>query len=92
MIQSSDPEAKIYIDGSFKAKGQYAYTDTKIVGSTTSIRLQKSGCEPVTYTLTRSEVFDPGACAGGIFTLVPFLWIMKYNPEHTYEYVCNPTK
>jgi hypothetical protein len=26
-----------------------------------------------------------GAIIGGIFVFVPFLWVMKYNPTHTYE-------
>ncbi len=28
-------------------------------------------------------------CAGGVFVLVPFLWIQKYKAEHVYEYECN---
>jgi len=92
LIRSNDPEAKIYVDGEFKGKGQFTYTDTKIVGSSTAIRLQKDGCEPMSFTMTRSEEFDAGACAGGVFVLVPFLWVMKYKPEHTYEFVCTKTK
>ncbi len=92
LIKATDPDAKIYIDGEYKGKGQYQHTDTKIVGSSTSIRLQKDGCEPQTFTMTRSEEFDAGACAGGVFVLVPFLWIQKYKPEHTYEYTCEKRK
>lgn len=92
LIRSSDPEAKIYVDGEYKGKGQYTHTDTKIVGSTTPIRLQKEGCEPMSFNLTRSEEFDVGACAGGVFVLAPFLWIMKYKPEHTYEFQCEKKK
>ena len=91
-VTSSDPDAKIYIDGNYMGKGSVTYSDTKIVGSTTSIRMEKPGCEPMYYTLSRSESFDVGACAGGVFVLVPFLWIMKYNPQHTYAYECEKTK
>lgn len=87
-IMSTDKDAKIYIDGEFKGKGTVTHTDTKIVGSTTSVRMAKEGCESQFYTFSRNEEFDAGACAGGVFLLVPFLWIQKYKPVHTYEYTC----
>lgn len=92
LIRSTDADAKIYVDGEFKGKGQYTYSDTKIVGSTTSVRLEKEGCDPMSFSFSRSEEFDAGACAGGVFVLFPFLWVMKYKPERTYEYVCNKRK
>lgn len=87
-IRSTDPEAKIYVDGEYKGKGTVTHTDTKTVGSSTSVRLEKPGCEQRNYTFTRNEEFDAGACAGGVFVLVPFLWIQKYKPEHVYEFEC----
>ena len=92
LIRSSDAAAKIFADGEFKGRGTAAYTDTKIVGSSTSIKIEKDGCEPVFYNISRNEEFDAGACAGGVFVLVPFLWIMRYKPEHFYEYRCTPLK
>jgi len=92
MIRSTDPEAKIYVDGEFKGKGNVTHTDTKIIGSTTSVRLEKEGCEPAFFTFSRNEEFDAGACAGGVFVLVPFLWVQKYKAERTYEYVCTKRK
>ena len=88
LIRSTDPQAKIYVDGEFKGTGAATHTDTKTVGSSTSVRMEKPGCEPQYYNFTRNEEFDAGACAGGVFTLVPFLWIQKYKPEHNYEYNC----
>lgn len=35
--------------------------------------------------LVRNERADAGAIVGGVFLLFPFLWTMKYDPEHTYE-------
>lgn len=87
-IRSSDPDAKIYVDGEYKGKGAVTYTDTKTVGSTTFVRIEKAGCEPRNYNFSRNEEFDVGACIGGVFVLVPFLWIQKYKPEHSYEYTC----
>ncbi len=91
-IRATDPEAKVYIDGEYKGKGTVTHTDTKIVGSSTSVRLEKEGCEPMHYNFSRNEEFDAGACAGGVFVLVPFLWIQKYRPEHNFEYSCTKRK
>lgn len=91
LIRSTDSQAKIYIDGEFKGTGAATHTDTKIVGSTNSVRIERPGCEPAFYTFSRNEEFDAGACAGGVFVLVPFLWIQKYKPERTYEYNCVST-
>ncbi|MGE0762180.1 MAG: PEGA domain-containing protein [Bdellovibrionales bacterium] len=91
-IRSSDPEAKIYIDGEMKGRGMVTHTDTKTVGSSTQVRIEKDGCEPMHYSFSRNEEFDVGACAGGVFVLVPFLWIQKYKPEHNYEYTCTKKK
>lgn len=88
LIRVTDPQAKIYIDDYLAGTGSATHSDTKIVGSVTSVRLEKSGCEPAYYTFSRSEEFDAGACAGGLLTLVPFLWIQKYKAERTYEYNC----
>jgi hypothetical protein len=87
-IRSTDPAAKIYVDGEYVGKGTVSHTDTKIIGSTTMVRLEKPGCEPRTFNFARNEEFDAGACAGGVFVLVPFLWIQKYKPEHVYEFDC----
>ncbi len=85
MIQSSPSSAKIYIDGQPSGTTPYTYSDTKIVGSVTTVRLEKEGYEQLNTTFSRSEQADVGAIIGGIFVLFPFLWTMKYNPTHTYE-------
>ena len=90
LIRSTDSNAKIYVDGELKGTGTATHTDTKIIGSTTSVRLEKAGCEPQFFNFSRNEEFDAGACAGGVFVLVPFLWVQKYKPERTYEYNCTP--
>ena len=88
LISSNDKDAKIYVDGMYMGKGQYTYTDTKIVGSVTTVTFKKDGCEDYTTLFARNEEFDAGACAGGVFTLIPFLWIERYRPVHTYEFEC----
>ena len=58
------------------------------LGSTTRITLKKEGCEDQSHILNRNEEFQVGACIGGAFVLVPFLWIMGYKAEHQYAFEC----
>lgn len=92
LITSSDKDAKIYVDGQYMAKGEYSHTDTKTIGSVTQVQLKKDGCETMNFNFSRNEEFDVGACIGGVFVLVPFLWIQKYRPLHAYEFECTPKK
>ena len=85
MIQSTPNGAKVYLDGENVGVTPYSHSDTKIVGSITTVRLEKEGYETFNTTFTRDEEADVGAILGGIFVLVPFLWTMKYKPTHTYE-------
>jgi hypothetical protein len=85
IINSRPQGAKLYMDGSLKGQTPYSYSDTKIVGSSTSIKLSLDGYNDFNGVLTRSEQVDVGALIGGLFVLVPFLWIMDYNSDHTYE-------
>ena len=87
MIQSVPSDAKLYIDGQTVGRTPYTYTDTKIVGSTTTVKLEKDGYEPLNVTFSRNEKADAGAIIGGLLVLVPFFWTMKYNPVHEYELV-----
>ena len=61
LIRSTDPGAKIYIDGEYKGTGTASHSDTKIVGSTTNVTLKKDGCQPENYSFARNEEVDAGA-------------------------------
>ena len=87
MIYSSPEGAKVYLNGEPVGNTPYLHTDTKIVGSTTTVRLEKEGYKPFHTTFSRDEEVDVGAIIGGIFVWVPFLWTMKYKASHTYEMV-----
>ena len=54
------------------------------MGSTTPIILKKQGYQDLNVVLQRTEQADVGAIIGGIFVLVPFLWVCDYNPMHNY--------
>ncbi|MET0405957.1 MAG: PEGA domain-containing protein [Cystobacter sp.] len=85
IIRSTPQGANVYIDGSKVGKTPYTYSDTKIVGSSTRVRLALEGFEDFETVISRSEEFQVGPCIGGAFLLVPWLWIMGYNPERNYE-------
>ncbi len=88
IIESVPSGAQIFADGSLLGTTPYTYSDTKIVGATTQIQLKKKGCKSTSVILSRSEAFQVGPCIGGALVLVPFLWVMGYNPQHTYTLDC----
>jgi hypothetical protein len=84
-INSQPTGAKLYLNGEPVGNTPYTMTDTKIIGSTTTVRLEYPGYEPTSGAITRNEEFDAGACLGGVFLLFPFLWIQGYKSTHTFE-------
>lgn len=85
VIQSHPSGAKVYLDGESVGTTPYSHRDTKIVGSTIMVKIEKEGYETFNTYFSRDEEVDIGAIIGGFFVLVPFLWAMKYKPAHTYE-------
>jgi hypothetical protein len=84
-IVSRPPGARLYLNGEPVGNTPYTMADTRIVGSTTQVRLEMPGFYPTDAVIVRNEEFDVGACIGGVFLLFPFLWIMGYKPMHTFE-------
>ena len=84
-IVSRPSGATVYINGISVGTTPYTHRDTKIVGSSTEIQLEKEGYQTLNTHIERNERVDVGAIIGGIFFIVPFLWTMKYDPVHTYE-------
>jgi hypothetical protein len=88
MIQSVPENAKVYINGEPVGETPYKHTDDEIIFSTTDIRLEKDGYEPMYGSLSRDEELDAGPVLGGFFFCPVFLlWAFKYHPVHTYEMV-----
>jgi len=88
LIQSSPNKAKLYLDGQFVGETPYYHTDSKIVGSSMVLKMEKEGFKPFVTTITKDEEVNVGAIIGGLFFVVPFLWTMQYQPVH--NYVLNP--
>jgi len=85
MIVSNPAGAKLYLDGEFVGKTPYRHTDSKIVGSMVSVKLEKEGYQPLLTDFSKNEEADIGAIIGGFFVWIPFLWTLKYKAIHTYE-------
>lgn len=85
MIRSNPSGANVYLNGESVGTTPYPHRDTKIVGSTTTVRLEKEGYAPFETAFSRNEEADVGAIIGGLFFVFPFLWTMKYKPMHTYD-------
>ena len=77
--------AKLYINGEYYGETPYAYTDTKIVGSSNIVNIKKEGYKDFNTSFSRNEEADAGAIIAGCFLIFPFLWTMKYKPVRTYE-------
>ena len=92
LIKTEESGVNVYADGNFLGTAPVTYTDTKIVGSTTTFMLKKKGCMEKTFAVARSEEFQVGPCIGGAFVLVPFLWVMGYKPERTLAFECEEKK
>lgn len=88
VIQTIPPGAKIYLNDELSGETPYTLSDTKIIGTTTSIRFEKNGYQSFSTFIQRTEEFDAGPIVCGfVFTPVWWLWAMKYKPMHTYELV-----
>lgn len=85
MIESNIPDTSVYLDDAKVGNTPYAMKDTKIVGTRTSVRLEKEGYNTLNTVISRNEQADVGAIIGGVFLYIPYLWAMKYNPTHYYE-------
>ncbi len=85
VIQSQPPGAQVFLNNVPVGTTPYTMSDANIVGSTTLVRLEYPGYQPLTTFIARSEEVEPLALLTGIFLLVPLLWVMGYSPSHFYQ-------
>jgi hypothetical protein len=48
------------------------------------VTLKQEGYKDYNGEIKRQELSVP-ALIGGIFLLIPFIWILEYPPQHTFE-------
>jgi len=85
LIDSYPTGAYLYLDGEPVGKTPYPMTDSKIIGSCTSVKIEKNNFEPFYTTICRDEEPDVAAIVGGFFAWPLFFWAMKYKPNHIYN-------
>lgn len=88
VIKSSDPDARIFVNGEYLGTGQASYTDRKPAFSKNQVTIKKPGCEDQNHEFRRDEDPDFGAIVGGFFFYVPFLWVTEYKDQRGYEFAC----
>lgn len=84
VIKSNPPEAKLHLDGQFKGETPYTYSDRAAAGTMRTVTLKKEGYKVFTGHIKR-ETLSVGALIGGIFLLIPLIWVLEYPPEYTFE-------
>jgi len=72
------------LDGQFKGETPYTYADRAAAGTMKSVTLKKEGHKDFTGHIKR-EVLSVGALIGGLFFLIPLIWILEYPPEYIFE-------
>jgi hypothetical protein len=88
VIRSSDPDARIYVNGEYLGTGRARYSDEKVAFSRNDVEIRKDGCRSDYHSFRRSEEADVGAIIGGIFFTVPSRWGWEYKRRHNYDFQC----
>lgn len=84
VVKSNPPAAKLYLDGQLKGETPYTYSDGAAAGTMRTVTLKKEGYKDFTGHIKREQL-SVGALIGGIFLLVPLIWVLEYPPEYTFE-------
>ncbi|HVV17510.1 MAG TPA: PEGA domain-containing protein [Polyangia bacterium] len=85
VLQSQPPGARVFLNNVPVGTTPYTMTDYNTVGTATAVRLEYPGYQPLNTYIVRNEELDALALIGGLFLLVPFLWVLRYNPSHYYQ-------
>ena len=86
VINSDPPGAKVYVDGALIGRTPVTYSDSAVVGTEHTLRLEKEGYKPLTTTFSRDREVNLGAAIGGCcLTPILWLWLLDYPPYLMYE-------
>jgi hypothetical protein len=84
MIKSIPPGAKLYLDGQHKCETPCTQSDTAASGASKTVLLKKEGYKDFTGTIRKEEA-KAGPIIAGCFLLFPFIWMLGYPSEYTFE-------
>lgn len=87
VINSNPQGATLFVNGERVGTTPYTYSDAAIVASTREVRLELDGYETFRGKFQRTGEANVPAIIGGIFLLVPFLWVLNYEDQYTFELV-----
>ena len=84
LIKSNPPGAKLQIDGQPVGETPHFYTDKSVAGTVKTVTLKKEGYKD-SNGFIRREKLSVSALIGGIFLIVPFVWILEYPSQYNFE-------
>ncbi len=84
LIKSNPTGAKLYLDGQLKGETPYTYSDRAAAGTLRTVTLKKEEYKDFNGTIKREQL-SVGALIGGIFLLIPLIWILEYPPQYNFE-------
>lgn len=77
-------DAKVYADGRYIGQAPAILKDAKISGASTMIRIEVDGYEDYVTYIEKSSHLNVGALVGGVFFVVPYAWILGYEPYYEF--------
>ena len=84
LIKSNPHGAKLQVDGQSVGETPYFYTDNAIAGAVKTVTLKKEGYKDAKGLIRREKLTVPDQI-GGIFLVVPFVWILEYPSQYNFE-------
>ncbi len=86
-IETNPPGAKVYVNNAYIGKSPVVYQDTKLLGTSQTIKIEHPGYEPFYAPLVRNEKPMIGPIIGGFICWIPFLWALGYDEYRSFELV-----
>jgi hypothetical protein len=71
------------VDGYTVGESPQFYTDQAVAGTSKTVTLKKEGYKNFEGYIKRDNFSVPNLI-GGIFLLVPFIWILEYPSQYTF--------
>ena len=84
LIKSNPPGAKLQVDGQSLGETPHFYSDKTAAGTVKTVTLRKEDYKDFNDYIKREKLSVP-ALIGGIFLIVPFVWILEYPSQYNFE-------
>ncbi|MBD66300.1 MAG: hypothetical protein CME62_13905 [Halobacteriovoraceae bacterium] len=88
VLKTNDPEIQIFHEGKRLGSGDTIFTSRTLAWMSKNFEIKKAGCQPQDFVLKRNHQLDTPVFIFGLFTLVPLLWMMKYDGVTPIHYEC----